>query len=324
MMNNVRSFVFALSLGAASVVAVGCGGSVEQPQTQASAASKAPIAQNTHGVVKMFGAALGEVALRPEQRTEIEKLALAADQRHAAMGDGRKELMLAVAAQIESGAIDKAALQPKIDRIVADMEKGRPEDNAALARVHAILDPEQRNAFVDALEAHFKGGFHGGKAGHHGGKGKHHGGEGGEHAKGGEHGKGGEAGEHHARMGGMMGLKQLSDDLKLTDEQKTKIFEAMKAAREANKGDHEGMRERMGARMGEGKKALESFRTDTFDPNAAAPSADKLRAQVSEGSTRMLGMAETVLPILTPEQRKVAAEKVRTMATAGAEMPFGH
>ena len=38
----------------------------------------------------------------------------------------------------------------------------------------------------------------------------------------------------------------------------------------------------------------------------------------------MIGMAEKVLPILTPEQRKLAAEKLRTMANGGAEMPFGH
>lgn len=306
-MKNVRSFVFALSIGAGSLVAVGCGGSVEQPQTQASAATKAPIAQSSHGVVKMFGSALGEVALRPEQRTELEKLALAADQRHAAMAEGKKDLMLAVADQVEKGAIDKAALQPKIDRIVADLEKGRPEDNAALARMHAILDPEQRNAFVDALESRFKGG-------HHGGKGKHRG-ERGEGEK-------GEAGEHHGRMGGFHGLKQLSDDLKLTDDQKTKIFEAIKASRESEKGkgEHHGMR----GRMGEGKKALESFRGDKFDPAAAAPSPDKIRAQATEGSTRIVGIAQTVLPILTPEQRKIAADKIRAMASSGADMPLAH
>jgi Spy/CpxP family protein refolding chaperone len=297
MMNNVRSFVLAVTIGAGSLVAVGCGGSVEQPQTQASAATKAPDAQNTHGVVKLFGAALGDVSLRPDQRTELEKLAASADQRHAAMADGKKELMLAVADQIDKGAIDRSALQPKIDRIVADLEKGRPEDSAALARIHAILDPEQRNAFVDALEARFKG--------------KHHGGP--DHEK-------GEAGEHHGRMGG---LKQLSDDLKLTDEQKTKIFEAVKAAREGDKGEHHGMRGMRGP-MGPGKKALESFRTDTFDPNAAAPPPDKLRAQAAAGTTRILGIAETVLPILTPEQRKIAADKVRAMANSGADMPFGH
>lgn len=35
-------------------------------------------------------------------------------------------------------------------------------------------------------------------------------------------------------------------------------------------------------------------------------------------------MAEKILPILTPEQRKIAADKVRTMANSGRELPFAH
>ena len=162
-MKNVRRLALAVALGAGCMAAVGCGGSVEQPQTQASAVSKAPVAPQAHGVVKLFGSALGEVALRPEQRSELEKLALAADARHATMADGKKDLMLAVADQVEKGSVDRTALQPKIDRIVADLEKGRPDDSAALARMHAILTPEQRNAFVDALESKFKSKHHFGK-----------------------------------------------------------------------------------------------------------------------------------------------------------------
>ena len=301
-MKNVKSLVYVVALAAlsaGSLTAIGCGGTVEQPQTQASAAQKAPVAPQTHGVVKMFGEALGEVALRPEQRSELEKLAVTADARHAAMADGKKELMLAIADQVEKGSIDKAALQPKIDRIVADLEKGRPEDSVALARMHAILDPEQRNAFVSALESKFKGKHHGGD--HHGGKGEH-----------------GEKGEHGGPMGGMHAMKQLADDLELTDDQKSQIKEALKGAHEGHS-----FRE-MHERMGEGKKALESFRGDKFDPNAAAPPPETLRARAAIGSSRFLGLAEKVLPILTPDQRKIAAEKLRAMANAGVDVPFGH
>jgi protein CpxP len=300
MMKNVRTYVFAAALGLGSLAAVGCGGSVEQPQTQASAATKAPVAPQSHGVVKLFGEALGEVSLRPEQRTELEKLAVAADQRHAAMADGKKDLMLALADQVEKGAIDKGALQPKIDRIVADLEKGRPDDAAALARVHAILDADQRNAFADALESKFKG--------------KHHG-------KGGDRGEKGEKGEKGGHAGHMGGMMQLAADLKLSDEQKTQIKDALKNGHEGR--DGHSFRE-MHQRMGEGKKTLESFRSEKFDANSAVPAAEQVRARASEGTTRMLGFAEKVLPILTPEQRKIAAEKLRRMADAGAEMPFGH
>jgi len=304
-MKNVRTILFAVSLStlaAASLAATGCGGSVEQPQTQASAVTKAPIAPQTHGVVKVFGDALGEVALRPDQRTELEKIALAAEQRHVAMADGKKELMLAVADQVEKGTVDRSALQPKIDRIIADLEKGRPEDTASLARMHAILDPEQRNAFADALEAKFKG-KHGGWK--HGGGEK---GEAGDHA-GGPPGRGGP---------GMHGLMQLAADLNLTEDQKTQIKDVLKAGHEGHS-----FRE-MHERMSEGKKVLESFRSDKFDANVATPAPEKMRERAAIGTSRALGVAEKILPILTPEQRKLAADKLRTMATSGAELPFAH
>ncbi|MEA2750625.1 MAG: periplasmic protein CpxP/Spy [Myxococcales bacterium] len=306
-MKNVRTILFAVSLGTltvGSVAAVGCGGSVEQPQTQtqASAVSKAPIAPQTHGVVKVFGDALGEVALRPDQRTELEKLAASAEQRHVAMADGKKDLMLAVADQIEKGTIDRSALQPKIDRIIADLEKGRPEDTASLARMHAILDPEQRNAFADALEAKFKNGHHGGKRG-------------GEKS---EHGAKGEAGDHAGGPKGMHGMMQLAEDLKLTDDQKSQIKDALKAGHEGHS-----FRE-MYDRMSEGKKVLESFRSDKFDANVATPAPEKLRERAAIGTSRALGVAEKILPILTADQRKIAAEKLRTMAGSGAELPFAH
>ena len=305
-MKNVRSLLVSVplvvALGAGSLFAMGCGGSVEssQPQTQASAASKAPVAPQAHGVVKVFGDALGEVPLRPDQRTELEALAVAADARHASMAEGKKDLMLGIADQVEKGTIDRAALQPKIDRIIADLEKARPDDHAALERMHALLDPEQRNAFVDALEAKFKG--------------KHH-----SPFAAGEKGAKGEHGEEGGPMAAMHAMKQLADDLKLTDDQRSQIKDVIKAGREG----HGGFRE-MHARMSEGKKVLESFRSDTFDAAAAAPSPEKLRARVAIGTSRAVGVAEKVLPILTPEQRKIAAEKLRQMASAGLEMPFSH
>ena len=299
-MKNVRTLVSVIALSALTIgglTAAACGGTVEQPQTQASAAAKAPVAPQAHGVVKMFGEALGEVALRPDQRVELEKLAASADTRHAAMADGKKDLMLAIADQVEKGSIDKAALQPKIDRIVADLEKGRPEDAAALARMHAILDPDQRNAFVDAVAARFKG--------------KHHGGD---HA---EKGAAGEQGPHHDRAG-MEAMKQLAEDLKLSDDQKSQIKDTLKAGHEGHSWKE------MHDRMSAGKQTLESFRTDKFDANTAAPPPETLRARAAIGSGRFIGIAEKVLPILTPEQRKIAADKLRAMANAGMDVPFGH
>jgi len=38
----------------------------------------------------------------------------------------------------------------------------------------------------------------------------------------------------------------------------------------------------------------------------------------------MTGLAEKILPILTPEQRKIAADKVRSMAASGDATLLGH
>jgi Spy/CpxP family protein refolding chaperone len=294
----------ALAVVPASVVA--CGGSVEAPQT--AGLSKAPVGQNTHGFVKVAGEALGEVPLKNEQRTELEKIASEADQRHASMADGRKELANAIADQVEKGTIDRAALQPKIDRVVADMEKVRPADQAAMARVHAILDADQRNAFVDALEK------------------KMH-----------------EAREHHEGRGhgGFGHMKQLADELNLTDAQKDQIKtvfmdahkEHAKDAKEhvGGEGAHRGPHHRDGqkAHGGHGghggpggKHGLERFRDDTWDPTVGGPHGD-MKEHAAQGTTRMLGLAEKILPILTPEQRKIAADKLRAMSAKG-ETPFVH
>src|SRR5436190_598301 len=106
-MMNLRTLGLAVSL--ATVTSLGllaCGGSVEQPQTTASALSKAPVGANTHGIVKLAGDALGEVALRPDQRSEIEKLVNDAEARHAPMVERKKEVVLAFADQVEKGVVD--------------------------------------------------------------------------------------------------------------------------------------------------------------------------------------------------------------------------
>jgi Spy/CpxP family protein refolding chaperone len=262
--------------------------------------------------VKVFGEALGDVGLRPDQRTELENLAALAEQRHSSMADGHKEMMLAVADQVERGALDKASLQPKLDRIQADFEAVRPADNAALVRVHAILDASQRNAFASALEARMKSRHH--TWGGHGDKAKHDEQKPSAPAEG--------AGPGSGR--GPRAWKELADELKLTDAQKLAVFQSMKAAHDAADSDgHHAGRSPMGGPGMFGKKALEAFRSDAFDPNAFAPPGDKIGAQAS-GVDRMLSLAQGVLPILTPEQRKLAADRIRSMAANGAEGPFGH
>jgi Spy/CpxP family protein refolding chaperone len=293
-MKLVRSMALSTALVMAAVAGAACGGSVENPQTSATATTKAPIGAGTHGMVKTIGDALGEVPLRTEQRTELEKLAQAAEARHAPMATGRKELFLTLADQIEKGAIDRAALDPKIERVAADAEKARTEDRAALTRLHAVLDAEQRGVFVDALEKQFKA----------------------------KHGA-------HSMKDGMKGfahLKQLADDLKLTDEQKSQIHDALRDLHKEQAASHHGAVH--GWHRGEaraphgGKHGLEAFREDAWTADAMVRL--DVKKATAEGTTRFVGATEKILPILTPEQRKIAADKLRERANTGGDLPLAH
>ncbi|HVJ94796.1 MAG TPA: Spy/CpxP family protein refolding chaperone [Labilithrix sp.] len=291
-MKLVRSIALSFSIASVSVLTVACGGSVEHsPQTSASAQTKAPIGANTHGVVRLIGEALGEVPLRAEQRAEIEKLASEAEARRAPAASARKELMLAVADQVERGSIDRAALQAKIDKIAADAEKVRGEDRAALVKLHDLLDSEQRNLLVDAIEKQFKG------------KRKH-------------------VADGQGFGVGLGPWHELSKDLKLTDAQKSQIRDVVRethkedrAAWKAHARAGHGPRHRHGKGPHGFKKGLEAFRQDKLDLDASPTAAPGAMAKF--GTERMTTFAEKVLPILTPEQRKVAADKLRAVATNG-------
>jgi Spy/CpxP family protein refolding chaperone len=223
----------------------------------------------------MIGTALGEVSLSAKQRADIEKLAADAEARHASGEKARQDLAEALAVQVEQGTVDRAALQPKIDAVAAAWQAVRPADRAALEQLHAILDAGQRAAFVDALRAQFAA--HKGKGGHE-------------------------------------GMHAWAKDLNLTDAQKTQIRAAFMAQRQAHQGhdeEHHGDRREAGHH---GPKAiLEAFKSDTFSMDAVAPKVD-VTAATNKMTGRMLGLVETVLPILTAEQRTVAAQKIRAHA----------
>jgi len=175
--------------------------------------------------------------------------------------------------------------------------------------MHGILDAEQRGLFVDSLEGRLKA--------HHGGN-------------------------HHDK-GGFMHMKKLAEDLKLTDDQKSQIHgimrDSFKSAMKAHMGGHhhvdhaaappaQGEKteeapaspEWKGAARGMphhgGKKAIEAFRGDKLDLDAVAPAHD-MKKMGRFGVEHVVTTAEKILPILTPEQRKIAAEKLRTMAAQG-------
>jgi hypothetical protein len=67
---------------------------------------------------------------------------------------------------------------------------------------------------------------------------------------------------------------------------------------------------------------LSAFKQDRFVMDEVAPARDI--AQVAAKMTdHFVGLAETVLPLLTPEQRTIAASKLREKAESDSELGPG-
>jgi Spy/CpxP family protein refolding chaperone len=104
---------------------------------------------------------------------------------------------------------------------------------------------------------------------------------------------------------GMQHAKRWAADLNLSDQQRDQIRASMQARFQ---GQREAMKEQMHTMRKQGKKMLESFREDQFTPDGTIFGRDK----IERGISRMIDFAETALPVLTPEQRAIAAQKIRT------------
>ena len=292
-MKSIRRFFVVPALAALLALgATACSGASTASTAQtATAATRAPVAQGAHGFVKVAGEALGEVELRPEQRAEIEKLAQAAETRHAAVRADVKALLLDAADQIERGAVDRAALTPRLDQVLAKMDQARPEDQASLVKLHDVLDDAQRAAFVDALRERGKQRMMGAR-----------------------------------ERGG--GLWALGKDLALTPEQGATIREAvrdgMRAMHGAGEAEHaragegagaEGAGHRGGHGWGGGRAMLEAFKQPKFDPTTFGPQGS-FTERAKGKQEAAFAVAEKVLPVLTAEQRKTLAAKIRARANA--------
>lgn len=311
---NKRFFRTGLStvLLSSALALAGCSGTGQEapaPATQAQG-QVAPVAANTHGRVKLVGDALSQVPLRAEQRNEIEKMAADAEVRHETARKAQTELMTAVAEEVQAGAINRTALQPKIDAMVSAAEQVRPQDRAAFQRLHDLLDSGQREAFVAAIKDKMHA--------QHGDWG---------HARAAKSDTNGatpdqaapEEGEHAEHAFGRFGrMKKLAEDLKLTDDQRSQVKDVFKAEFQKNGGQH--MREAMKAHEHAGD-TMERFKANDFSVEKEAPVVD-LRSKVSEGTTKAIDIAQKILPILTPEQRAIAAQKIREHAANGGPMPF--
>jgi Spy/CpxP family protein refolding chaperone len=99
-------------------------------------------------------------------------------------------------------------------------------------------------------------------------------------------------------------LEHLAQTLALTDDQKAKIHEILERDEGAGKAVHENM-----------ERVLDAFPSDSFSLDAVMPEG-QVRERVEKMEGRIIEDAREITDILTPEQRKVAADKIRSRAAA--------
>ncbi|HVH45036.1 MAG TPA: Spy/CpxP family protein refolding chaperone [Labilithrix sp.] len=145
-----------VALGVAAAPFFGCAEVAPPESTQSEAVSKSSEAAHHGGVERLVSDALAELKLRPEQQAEIEKIGSEFKTRHEPVKAAKRELMVALADQIDNGEIDRCALDPQITKVGSAVAKAHPGDRAAFERLHAILDPDQRAKFVEALGRRWK------------------------------------------------------------------------------------------------------------------------------------------------------------------------
>ena len=262
-MRLTKWLAWGVTAGALSLAA--CSGAESGPAATAGQAVSDDPTEAAH--LGLLREALDKIALRPDQKTEIEKLSAAAKSRHEAVRAAHVALRGSIADQVLAGKIDRAALKPQIDALLLAIDATRPDDRAALVRLHDVLDKEQRGELVSSIESSFRAKM--------------------------------EARKGHG------GPRQWAADLNLTDAQRDQLRAVMS---EHFHRDGEGPR-RFHAAHEQGRRVLQSFREDKFalDGQASVFGRDK----IEHGLGRMLDVAEVALPILKPEQRAIAAQKIR-------------
>ncbi|MGZ3420426.1 MAG: hypothetical protein ACXWUG_29705 [Polyangiales bacterium] len=150
--------LLSIALVAGSLASVACGGTASSTEKQEQAAS--PVEQR----VPFLDVALNaDIGLRADQRKSLEALrATLATKNDAVRAEG-KALANMLADALEKGSLDKGAADAQVAKIVAASAAARPDIQAAVAKVHELLDPAQREAVAAAMRDHKGKHFGGGK-----------------------------------------------------------------------------------------------------------------------------------------------------------------
>jgi Spy/CpxP family protein refolding chaperone len=243
---------------------------------EATAALRAHHRHHHHGGLAMFVAlSLDTLGADDAKRPEIEKLQADLRERMKPAREAERNLNKVLADGIAAGALDQAKLDAAVAKVASAAQAVHAATGDALNRLHALLSPEERALLVDKVKAHAEVWRHVNHEAEPGGR------------------------EHGGR------LAELTKDLSLTPEQVEKIGAALKASAP-------GVRAHF---RDQAMKRLEAFEAafvaDKFDSGALRAGSGDDGHFAAHGSKRLLHFYQTVLPLLTPEQRAKLADHLR-------------
>jgi hypothetical protein len=132
----------------------GCGdGGEPRAASTGTAALHAAAAPHAHPIMRRLFEVIGDSNLSAGQQADFERVAADVEPRYVATNAARAALIEAVAAQVEQGKIDAAALQPSIDAFSKSVANERSANHAALTRFGVILARPQRGALMSAFQS---------------------------------------------------------------------------------------------------------------------------------------------------------------------------
>jgi Spy/CpxP family protein refolding chaperone len=224
----------------------------------------------------LLGEALKLDTLSPDQRAAIEGLIRQHRDARIPVRAADAKVLTTLAEQVGRSSIDHDALAPALQaERVAGVAEGTVERDV-LGRLHTLLTPAQRSQLVDALDANKAHGEH--RA--HEGRGQ--------------------------RDAGWLGGHAM-EGLSLTPEQKSQIAGNLRAERStADEDSGRGPAARQDDRRRERRQALETFRGDSFDPAVVV--------RVEHRGERAEHLMRAMIPVLTPSQRAMVADRLRARA----------
>jgi Spy/CpxP family protein refolding chaperone len=239
---------------------------------------------------------LHNLNLNGPERSQVEQLQQGLRPSREAVRNARKDLLSALAPEVSSGNVDAATLQSKVDALAAAEAGERAAEDAAVDRLHGILDTTQRAELANGIEARMTA------------REQAHQQHQAQHAANATNAQNGSTPNAHAHGQRTPGGR-LARELSLTPAQTQQVESILQAERSSvPRPDFAAMRAQRTA-------MLEAFKGQSF--SASSFRTVDPAAHARAGASRFIETAQKITQVLTAEQRATAGQKMQAAAAHG-------